>query len=153
VQDLSGMFRRANAVIGRNTPRSAELQATLLDPASTAEERLDAANAWVREMEGLSPMAGTNGVKPADFLKLREVSLSYRIPSTVVERMGLSTATIVVGARNALTWVNGQYPGMDPEGNVLGRCNTGLDCNFLDSTEGWGIPIPRRFTFSTHFTF
>ena len=42
---------------------------------------------------------------------------------------------------------------MDPEGNVLGRCNGGLDCNFLDSTEGWGIPIPARWSLSTRVTF
>ncbi|MDH5759946.1 MAG: SusC/RagA family TonB-linked outer membrane protein [Gemmatimonadota bacterium] len=153
VQDLSGMFRRANAVIGRNTPRSVELYSTLLDPASTDRERLDAAIAWATEIEGLSPMSGMNGVYPADFIKWRELSLSYRVPSDVVEGFGLATATVNLGARNLMTWVNSKYTGMDPEGNVLGRCNGGLDCNFLDSTEGWGIPIPRRFTFSTRITF
>jgi len=49
--------------------------------------------------------------------------------------------------------MRGDYPGMDPEGNVLGRCNGGLDCNFLDSTEGWGIPVPRRITLSTRLSF
>ena len=43
--------------------------------------------------------------------------------------------------------------GYDPEGNVIGRRNGGLDSNFLDSTEGWNIPLPRRFTFSTRVTF
>ena len=41
VQDLSGMFRRANGFIGRNTPRSAELYSTMVNPASSAEQRLD----------------------------------------------------------------------------------------------------------------
>ena len=153
VQDLSGMFRRANAVIGRNTPRSAELDAILRNPASTAEQRLDAAVAWEREIEGLAPMSGLNGVYDASFIKWRELSLSYRLPSDLVEGWGLSTATIDLGARNLSTFMLGDYTGMDPEGNVLGRCNSGLDCNFLDSTEGWGIPIPRRFTFSTRVTF
>ena len=40
VQDLSGMFRRANSFIGRNTPRSAELGSIMNNPASTAEQRL-----------------------------------------------------------------------------------------------------------------
>ncbi len=153
VQDLSGMFRRAHPLIGRNTPDAARLNAIMQNPASTAEQRLDAAVEWARTVEGLSPMSGLNGVNPADFVKLREISLSYRVPSSFVEQWGLGTATLTLGARNLATWVNGAYPGMDPEGNVLGRCNGGLDCNFLDSTEGWGVPIPRRITFSTRVTF
>ena len=152
-QDLSGMFRRANATIGRNTPRAAELGATLADPASTAQQRLDAAVAWAREVEGLSPMSGMNGIFDSSLIRWREVSLTYRVPADLVEGWGLSTATINLGARNLHMWVFGDYTGMDPETNVLGRCNSGLSCNFLNSTEGWSIPIPRRFTLSTRVTF
>jgi hypothetical protein len=89
----------------------------------------------------------------ASFIQWRELSLSYRLPADLVERWRLSTATVNLGARNLRLFMLGDYRGMDPEGNVLGRCNGGLDCNFLDSTEGWGIPIPRRFTVSTRVTF
>ena len=153
VQDLSNMFRRANATIGRNTPQAARLNAIMQNPASTPEERLDAAVEWAQEVEGLSPMSGMNGVNRADFIKFRELSLTYRVPSDFVGGFGLSTATISFGARNFGEWINGAFTGMDPEGNVLGRCNGGLDCNFLSSTEGWGIPLPARYTFSTRITF
>ena len=153
VQDLSGMFRRANGFIGRNTPRSAELYSTMVNPSSSAEQRLDAAIAWAQEIEGLSPMSGMNGIYDADWLQWREFSLVYRIPTSFVEGWGLSTATMNLGARNLKLFMFGDYPGMDPEGNVLGRCNGGLSCNFLDSTEGWGIPVPRRVTLSTRVTF
>ena len=153
VQDLSGMFRRANNVIGRNTPRSSELYAILLNPASSAEQRLDAAIAWAGEVEGLSPMSGMNGVYDADWIQWRELTLTYRMPTDMVEGWGLSTATLNLGARNMRLFMFGDYTGMDPEGNVTGRCDGGLNCNFLDSTEGWGIPVPRRFTLSTRVTF
>ncbi|MDE0474054.1 MAG: TonB-dependent receptor, partial [Gammaproteobacteria bacterium] len=153
VQDLSGMFRRANNFIGRNTPRSAELYAAMLNPSSSAQQRLDAAIAWAHEVEGLSPMSGMNGVYDADWIQWRELSLTYRVPASFVEGWGLSTATVNLGVRNLRLFMLGDYPGMDPEGNVLGRCNEGLSCNFLDSTEGWGIPVPRRLTLSTRFTF
>ncbi len=153
VQDLSGMFRRANDFIGRNTPRSAELYSTMLNPASSAEQRLEAAIAWAHEIEGLSPMSGMNGVYDADWIQWRELSLTYRVPPSFVEGWGLSTATVNLGVRNLRLFMLGDYTGMDPEGNVLGRCNASLNCNFLDSTEGWGIPVPRRFTLSTRFTF
>ncbi|MDP2955127.1 MAG: SusC/RagA family TonB-linked outer membrane protein [Longimicrobiales bacterium] len=153
VHDLSGAFRQANAVIGRNTPQAARLNATLQNPASTAQARLEAANEWVREVESLSPMDGMNAHNDASFVQWRELSLSYRVPSDLVERWGLANATVNLGARNLRMFMLGDYRGMDPEGNVVGRCNGGLDCNFLDSTEGWGIPIPRRFTVSTRVTF
>ena len=152
VQDLSGMFRRANNFIGRNTPRSSELYATMLNPGSSADERLDAAVAWAHEVEGLSPMSGMNGVYDADSIHWRELSLSYRVPAGVIERWGFSAATVNMGVRNLMLFMLGDYPGMDPEGNVLGRCNEGLNCNFLNSTEGWGIPVPRRFTMSVRLT-
>jgi hypothetical protein len=47
--DLSGAFRQSNALIGRNTPRTAEIASTMLNPASSAQERLDAATEWARE--------------------------------------------------------------------------------------------------------
>lgn len=153
VQDLSGMFRRANAVIGRNTPRAAELNSILQNPASSAEQRIDAAVAWEREVEGLSPMSGLNGVYDASWIRWRELSLSYRMPTDLIETLGLSTATLSLGVRNLQLFMLGDYPGVDPEGNVIGRRNGGLDSNFLDSTEGWNIPIPRRFSFSTRVTF
>lgn len=160
VQDLSGMFRRANPVIGRNTPDAARVGAILENPASTAEQRLDAAQVWARELRALAPMAGLNGVFDADWIRWREAALSWRVPQSAIEGFGLSTLTVTAGARNLKLWVNGDYPGMDPENNVLGRCSNALgnnavqrDCNFLLSTEGWGVPLPQRFTFSARLGF
>jgi TonB-linked SusC/RagA family outer membrane protein len=153
VQDLSGMFRQANAVIGRNTPDAARAGATLANPASSPEERLDAAIYWANNLRALAPMAGMNGIHPADFMRWRELSLTYRFSGSLADRLRLSNGAITLGARNLALWVNDEYTGMDPEVNVLGRCDGGLDCNFLNSTEGWGIPIPRRFTFSVRLGF
>ena len=152
-QDLSGMFRRASSGIGRNTPRSAELSSIMANPLSTADMRLDAAIAWAREIEALSPMSGLNGIDDADMMRWRELSLTYRIPADIVGNWGLSTATVNVGARNLHLFVFGDYRGQDPELNVQGRCNGGLDCNFLAGTEAFNFPIPRRFTLSTRVTF
>jgi hypothetical protein len=133
------------------------------NPASSAEQRLDASIAWAREVEGLSPMSGLNGIFDTNIIRFRELSLSYRIPSDVVSGWGLETATINIGARNLMLWLPGSdYTGMDPETNVQGRCNNGTgptsaqnatDCNFLQATEGWAIPLPRRFSISTRISF
>ncbi|NNF28776.1 MAG: hypothetical protein HKN73_16245, partial [Gemmatimonadetes bacterium] len=90
----------------------------------------------------------------------REAAISWRVPQTTIDRLGLSTLTLTAGARNLKLWLNDDYPGMDPENNILGRCSNRLgnnavqrDCNFLLATEGWGVPIPRRFTFSARLGF
>ena len=152
-QNLSGEFRNANAVIGRNTPRAAELESIMTNPASTPEARLDAAVAWAREIEALAPMSGLNSTFDSDFVRWRELSVTYRMPSDFVERLGLATGTLNLGVRNLALWVNGDYTGMDPEGNVRGReAAPGIN-NFLQGVEGWGIPTPRRLTASLRVSF
>jgi hypothetical protein len=153
VHDLSGEFRRSSPTIGRNVPNCVSFESTMRNPASTAQARLDAAVDWAHECEGLAPLDGINSINKADFIRWRELSLTYRAPVSFVERLGLASATFSVGARNLALWVNGAFKGMDPENNINGRCDAGLDCNFLDGTDGWQVPIPRRITFSTRVSF
>ena len=154
VQDLSGAFRNSNAVIGRNTPGAAEAVATMRDPNSTAEERLDAAIEWANEYRSLAPMSGMNNVHPADFLRWRELSLAYQVPGSFVQRLGFTNATVTVAGRNLVLWVNSEYTGMDPEINIIGRCGGGgIGCNFLTANEGWGVPLPRRYSVKVRLGF
>jgi hypothetical protein len=56
----------------------------------------------------------------AGFAKLREVALSYNLPSTLVQRVGASSASIRVGVRNvARLWV--EQDCIDPGGPSLGE--------------------------------
>jgi TonB-linked SusC/RagA family outer membrane protein len=151
--DLSGEFRRTHAGIGRNTETCVKLLSVMRNPASTADARLDSAVDWANSCEGLAPLDGLNSINPADFVRWRELTLTYRVPVSFIDRFGLAGATISVGARNLALWVNDAYTGMDPEAVTNGRCNGGLDCNFLDATDLWQIPIPRRITFSTRVSF
>jgi TonB-linked SusC/RagA family outer membrane protein len=43
-------------------------------------------------------------IKPADFLKLREISLSYRLPASLLENVRMDDATLTVSARNLWMW-------------------------------------------------
>jgi hypothetical protein len=49
------------------------------------------------------------------------------------------------------------YSGIDPETNAIGRCGSGGEtnvfCNFLDSVDAWGFPLPRRYSISVRFGF
>jgi TonB-dependent starch-binding outer membrane protein SusC len=151
--DLSGEFRRSSPTIGRNVPNCVGFEATMRDPASTADARLDAALGWVRQCEGLAPLDGLNSITPADHIRWREATLTYRVPISLIERYGLASAQVSVGARNLALFTRDSFLGMDPEVTLNGRCNGGLDCNYLDATDGWQVPIPRRITFSTRVSF
>lgn len=53
----------------------------------------------------------------ADFIKLREVTVRYMLPASLVARVGMvSSASITIGGRNLATWTD--FPGVDPEADV-----------------------------------
>ncbi len=77
-------------------------------------------------------------VEDASYVKLREVSLRYAIPQSLMARLPMSRAvglSVSVIGRNLMTWTD--YSGYDPEvGSVINR---------LDSYDG-GYPQSRTFT-------
>ena len=147
VHNLTDEFRRFHATIGRNIEQAARLEAVLLNPASTAEQRLVAADEFIRKNYGLSPFDGLNAIEKADFIRWRELSLTYDIPNGIISRFGVSSASITFAGRNIALFSG--YTGIDPETNALGRgTGGGLDTNFLDGTEAFGLPIPRQFVFT-----
>lgn len=153
VHNLTGAFQRASGGVGRNVRRSAEVEATLLNPASTAEQRLEAARVWARELAALTPQDGLGEIEPADFLRLREVSLSYTVPARLVEGFGIRSLEITAAGRNLglLT----RYGGVDPELNAIGRGSSGdaLTNNFLNGVDAWGFALPRRASLSAKVGF
>ncbi|MGQ0764775.1 MAG: SusC/RagA family TonB-linked outer membrane protein [Gemmatimonadota bacterium] len=56
-----------------------------------------------------------------DFWRLREVSATYNLPATFTERLGVSTASVNLAARNLKVW--SKWTGVDPEQNY-GEFNT-----------------------------
>jgi len=139
-------------LIGRNTPDAAKTELILLNPNSTPEERLAAANRWVREFRALAPYSGLNTIEKADFIRWRELSLAYDVPRTIAARFGLRNATITLAGRNIALFTG--YSGIDPETNAIGRsAGGGVNANFLDGVEAFGFPIPRQFVFSLRVGF
>jgi len=64
-----------------------------------------------------------NQIEPAGFVKLREVTLSYRLPDPVAAWMHISGATLYVTGRNLGVWSD--FSLGDPEGDVYGGQNAG----------------------------
>jgi TonB-linked SusC/RagA family outer membrane protein len=156
ITDLTGAFRRASPANGGNTRQRAETESTLLDPSSTPEERLAAAQTYAYELVALSPYDGLNQNFSGDFLRWRELSLTYTTPAGFANRLGANDVALTFGVRNLALWT--KYPGVDPEVNVFGRSGAnaaggGTDNNFGEAIDAFGFPLPRRFSFAVRAGF
>jgi outer membrane receptor protein involved in Fe transport len=89
---------------GRNDPK-----------ASLAEQAAAVANI----KPGQATQAGY--IEQADFIKLREVSLTYDAPAPWASRLGAASLSVTIAGRNLATWT--KYTGLDPELNEAGQNN------------------------------
>ncbi len=62
-----------------------------------------------------------NFVEDGSFIKLREVSLGYTLPSTFTRRYGVENMSIIGTGRNL--WIGTDFTGGDPEGSLAGTGN------------------------------
>lgn len=58
---------------------------------------------------------GTQHMFEADYIKLREISLSYSLPSKLLNRTGLDNISLSVYSRNIMLWTKDSSFGIDPE--------------------------------------
>ena len=151
VQNLTDGFRLSqHPSIGSNRIEFSNIHSTLLNPASTPEARLAAANEYVTKYRRLLE-PGLNQGQDGSFMRLRELAATYDFSPTLASRLGARTLSVTASGRNLLLWT--KYQGVDPEVNAIDRSASTLDQNFLTSTEAFGVPIPRRYAFSVNFGF
>ncbi|MDZ7632458.1 MAG: TonB-dependent receptor [Gemmatimonadaceae bacterium] len=151
VQNLTDGFRLSqHPSIGSNRIEFSNIQAVMLNPASTPEQRVAAAQTYVTQYRRLLE-PGLNQGQDGTFMRLRELAMTYDFPTTLATRLGARTLSVTASGRNLLLWT--KYPGVDPEVNAIDRSASTLDQNFLTSTEAFGVPIARRFSFAVNFGF
>lgn len=152
VTNLTDAFRNSSPSLGGNNPMRARIEATLANPASTADQRYAAALEWANKMAALTPYDGLNQNEKGDFLRWRELSLTYQASPDLAARVGARSLALSLTGRNLVLWT--KYSGIDPETNAVGRRDpnasgqAAIDNNFLDSVDAFGYPIPRRFSVS-----
>ncbi len=82
-------------------------------------------------------------VEDASFIKLREVSVSYRWRNDLLNSIGIRNLVFTLTGRNIFTITD--FPGLDPETNAAGQ-------DVLLRGWNWGTtPIPRSVLFSLTF--
>ena len=83
----------------------------------------------------------------ADFIKLREISLSYQLPHSITSRLGIQDLLISVYSRNIILWTKAKM-GVDPERAFQaesGGFKQGIE---RYNVEPWVIPIGFKLNFT-----
>ncbi len=82
----------------------------------------------------------TRFLVPADFLRLKQLRLSYTFPKKYIEKLKLSKANIFVTGDNIWTKTKKDFRGYDPEAG-------------LGSQQSANFPIPRKFSIGASIMF
>ena len=77
------------------------------------------ARAVVRRLQGFASNYGY--LENGEFLKLRELSLTYSLPNRIAGLVGATHASLSLAGRNLATWTG--YTGVDPEVNGQGQAS------------------------------
>jgi hypothetical protein len=89
---------------------------------------------------GISP----EWIQKGDFIKLREVSATFDLPSQYARRARASAAFISLSARNLAVWSD--YEGVDPEVNTYGGRN-------FVRVDAYAAPMLRRLSATINLTY
>ncbi len=94
---------------------------------------------WGNLDNSISP---ENNIFDASFAKLREASLSFRVPERWVSKLGAVSGVWSFEGRN-LWLISSKVPHVDPEANVLGTglIGEGVERNVLPSTRTFGFNL------------
>jgi hypothetical protein len=118
-----------------------------MNPASSADQRLEAARTWAYQLKALSPFDGLNQNEDGSFIRWREANVTYTAPASLAARIRARDLAITLAARNLALFT--RYSGVDPEINAIGRVAAGgVDNNYLDAVDAFSWPIPRRLSIS-----
>ena len=84
-------------------------------------------------------------VQDASWLKLRNVSLSYNLPSELLRKLNIATASFTLSGSNFLLWT--PFRGFDPEGSQFSSGS-----NVYGFT-GLNVPLTQSYSFGVNFGF
>lgn len=98
---------------------------------------------------GVSNVPRAIHIHKADFWKLRDLSLTYRIPARYASVASASAASVTLAGHNLALWSS--YPGPDPEVNSYGYWNSVL--GLFVRGDIYSMPMTRRLSASLDLTF
>ena len=83
------------------------------------------------------------------FLKLRDISLSYRLPKSWATKIGSSNLSVTVYGRNLMLWTPASNSYIDPEASNLGNDLTSQLGEFrtAPTSKAFGVALKASFQF------
>ncbi|MCY1723204.1 SusC/RagA family TonB-linked outer membrane protein [Prolixibacteraceae bacterium Z1-6] len=85
----------------------------------------------------------------ADYIKLREISLSYRLPNQYTQKIGMEDVNFSIYSRNIMLWTKDAKLGIDPErafqAEGSGKFKQGVERYNADP---WVVPIGFKLSFT-----
>ncbi len=122
--------------VNANTGQQNTTEVALYDPANGL-----AANRWVRYgFGGISE----DYIFDSSWVRLREASLSYALPTGILDSSFLTGGSITLSGRNLFLITD--YPGIDPETNLTGASNgIGLDYFNQPNTKSYLLSVKLNF--------
>ncbi len=85
-----------------------------------------------------------DNIEDASWVRLRELTVTYSFPASLLERSPLSYASISFTGRNL--WLATKYQGIDPEANLTGTSNGfGLEYFGMPNTKSYGLALKVTF--------
>lgn len=116
-----------------------DIEEKLADPDLPVAERVQ----LQEEYNYLDPSWDANYVEDADWLKIREIALTYTLPKSVRQKyLAGHSASFTLSVRNVATFT--EYSGTDPEVNFNGQSN------LTRGTDFFTVPGARRVVFSVN---
>jgi hypothetical protein len=79
------------------------------------------------------------GIYDASFIKLREMSLSYRVPASFVNRLGFSSMNVAVVGKNL--WMTSKIPHVDPETTFTSGNMQGIEFGQFPTARSIGFTV------------
>jgi TonB-linked SusC/RagA family outer membrane protein len=85
---------------------------------------------------------GENALYDASYVKLREASLAYSLPTSLVSKIKLTGVQFTLTGRNLFLWTPASQPHLDPEVSSFGTGNTqGYEFYSYPSTRSYGASL------------
>lgn len=95
-----------------------------------------------RSLSNTSNRHGYGYIEDASFTRLKDVTLSYNLPNSVISKIGIGGLQLYASGRNLYTWTN--WVGWDPEARDISRGSDNADINY---------PMVRSFVFGANVNF
>ena len=85
----------------------------------------------------------------ADYIKLREISLNYRLPNSIAKRLKMADVNVSIYSRNIMLWTKNSGFGVDPERAYQAEGNGGFSQGVERfNVNPWVVPVGFKIGFT-----